>query len=355
MTIQAPTGEPLPKVTICISTYYPGSTLQRVLDSIEQLDYPTDLVDVLVTLEPDDEQSQRIIEKTNSESHKISSFISHSRSASATRNLGLRNSSSEIILALDDDILVPRGILTESVRVLLKEEQIGALVFGVLMEEPSLDERLYHLRFLGVSLSSTYTVTPCSVFRKSALTTAGFYRDDMGPPLSIYEDWELGSRLVKRGFKVFVDGNLFATHLRKEASRHSLKTTVRGHKGENSMLNLVFSYINNSTKNHWAFFQVMHSSPASQQCEYAFYFLTPYIFLGFAVEHFTSSLLFIAGIITFVVVNGDVLKHEYRTVNLKNKFVYPVMMFIIRMVRTNLAVWFSIGKSIRKPWKRRNV
>lgn len=339
----------LPKVSVCISTYFPGQVLRQVLEAIQGLEYPVELIEILVMVSPRDSESRQIVEEFNLiQSARFKLFENDSRTVSATRNFGIRNCASEVVLAIDDDIVVNKDILMEGVKVLSEDKRVGAVVFGVLMETPTLDERLYHMKFLGSGLSSTYAVTPCSVFRRSALNASGYYREDMGPPLSIYEDWEFGSRIAKKGFKVLVDGKLFAKHLRNEAFRHSSKAAASNEGSKAGFLKLALQYVRGTGKNYWAFFQVMRSSPTRQRLEYALYLISPYVLFGLFAVGIVYSFFYFIGLACLVVMNSLFIRRQYRKLNFRQRITYPWIMFLIRVIRTNLATWFFLQDKVHK-------
>src|SRR5437879_6158647 len=108
-----------PKVSVVVSTFFPGyETLRDVLESVVHLEYPSDLVDRVVVGAPQDDVTRSLVEEINSRSfNNFRLFLVDCKTASATRNFGIRQCSTEIIAVIDDDIVMDRQVITNSLKI----------------------------------------------------------------------------------------------------------------------------------------------------------------------------------------------------------------------------------------------
>jgi len=263
----------LPSICIVVTTFYAGGVLATTLESVSSLRYPKNKIQVMVVRVPDDEEAAVHVHRHDG---NLRLFSVNDDNADVRRNYGARQCESDLVLALDDDIVVDENLLVRSVGIMSKNFRIAAIAYPTLSTSFGLAEKLNHGRFLGAVVQAN-TVSPCTLFRRAVLEKVGFYREDMGPPCSIHEDWELGSRLRKNGFGVVFDGNLTMKHLHEA-------TIVRGGVTEGgvdarsemnpkplALAKMVWEYAQSYRKRHWwSMFQVLAASPRAQLAEYMF-------------------------------------------------------------------------------------
>lgn len=92
----------LPQISIVIPVYNGAYTIGRLLDSIQQLDYPTDRVEVLVV----DNNSTDDLERVVAAYHVKLLHERDVQSSYAARNLGIREACGEILAFTDADCTV---------------------------------------------------------------------------------------------------------------------------------------------------------------------------------------------------------------------------------------------------------
>ncbi len=338
------------KVSVVISAYFPGSeTLMAVLESVTKLDYPSELLDVVIVGVPEDDVTKSLVEEINircSKNFKL--FLVDSRINSVRRNFGIKQCSTGIIAVIDDDILIDKHVISNSLKILSEHAEIGAVTFSVISDQRMLDERLYHMRCLGAGISSVNTVTACTVFRLSAIRRVGYYREDMGPPLSIYEDWELGSRMRKAGFRIAQDGSIFCKHLRFSAARHlSKSSTAKETSSDDEIAKVAMQYISSAGRNYKVFLSVMRSSPTVQKVEYSFYFLFFFIILGLFALGNIYPFIFLIVVAVSIILFNDIVRRRYRVFNMRRRLAYPLLVFLIRIIRTELVVAYFLKSKIK--------
>ncbi|WP_460024998.1 glycosyltransferase family 2 protein [Infirmifilum sp. SLHALR2] len=324
-------------VSIVIPTYFRPTYLKLLLESVERMDYDLSRVEVIVVRDPADSDAQRAVEEfaERCRCKGVRVLVSEVNSASRKRNMGIVSASTNIVLVVDDDIVLNPETLKRAVE-LLWDERVVAVGFPALSPNPSLSEKLHHGRFLGVVVRGVNTVMPVTAFKKDILINyVGLYREDMGPPSTIHEDWELGSRIRKAGFEVLVDGLTPQVHEPlinpdKEESASSSRSRIK----VEGVLKYVKSYIN---KDWRTFFEVMRSSPLSQRLEYAFYFIAPWIFVALLPLSPLHAVLY-ATALTSATLLYSLLRRYYKMFSPADRVLYPLLLLLARILRTNLSV-----------------
>ncbi len=343
---QGASGKPEQFVSIVIRAYHGGRNLFRTLESCISLDYDRCLFEVIIVRDRDDLESKRTIEEFAQCYSKACVFprVIESEENSATKawNAGIRSSRGEIVFVCPDDIIIHPSSVRHVLSCLSDDDTVGALTFVAVPEENDLPWgfRLGHMKYLGLC-SMSNTIFAVSVYRKSSIEKAGMYREDMGPPLSIHEDWELGARMNKCGFKVVVDGTLRQLHMKRGitqsgagAKRETPPSSLRGLALE--FTRYAESYVG---KHWWSMLQVFKVGSASLRATYIFYLLNQVLFLILLA---TTPLFALAQLLTVggSVIAWDATKGYYKVFSLRERLAYPVILLIVRSVRVDL---FLVG------------
>lgn len=327
-----------------------------MLASVSMLDYPLGRLSVTVVAVPTDKEAAVYVKEADDEKLKINLLTIEASNVDVQRNYGLKQCKNEYVLVVDDDVILNRSVLKKGLQTLLTEHKIAAVGYPLASGSRLLGEELHHGRIQGI-LTTTPTVMPCSLFRKSALLKTGFYREDMGPPVSIHEDWELGSRIRKCGFILMLDGTLVNKHsqvirkpvsstlgaepqkiLSRRQSAFYLKTKVsRG-------LSALKSYINSYLNGHYkTFFWVMNSSSLSQRLEYTLYFVLPLIGVCLGFVNLLYLLIYVLSIVVAIDLHS-LIKRYYSAFSFKKRLAYPLLIVAIRVFRTYLSL-LGLAKS----------
>lgn len=146
-------------------------------------------------------------------------IIIHDRNygVSKARNDGIRSSRGRYILLLDSDVKLPPNALSRLVNFIERHGELNIAGVKALHLTPQTIkgnltiELLQMYSFLGVN-REFYSVADVTLVRREVFEEVGLYREDMGPPFSTYEDWELGERIKKAGYRIIMLGDLIAIH-----------------------------------------------------------------------------------------------------------------------------------------------
>ncbi len=167
----------------------------------------------------------------------------------------------------------------------------------------------------------------------------------MGLPNAIHEEWELGSRIRKKGFKVLIDGSIYSDHLAQDTLRAKIRNTTSKESGLKKA-NAVKGFSGEAHKNYRTFFIVMKSSPLRQRLEYSIYFGLPLTFLALLFFGIPYFLLMAAATLIFIEMNSLSLGH-YRVLNRRERIVFPLIAVFARVIRVYLSILFLLADATK--------
>lgn len=115
-----------PAVTVLISTRNRGDSIVASIRSIMENDYPR--FNLIIVDQSENNLTKKVVEPFLSDC-RIQYIRTHTRGLGVSHNLGISISDTEIIAITDDDCVVSTNWISEIVKALNSDEQIG-LVFG---------------------------------------------------------------------------------------------------------------------------------------------------------------------------------------------------------------------------------
>ena len=188
--------------------------MEAVILSLQSQKIP--LKEIVVIDDGSEDKTSEIANNNNCYLVKNSSNLGRGYS----RNLGVKNSTSEFILFCDSSNLI-RHDFTEKA-ILHFEDPLVSAVFGRIKNEKSLNDR--YSRWRGRHLFREHLpqrkdvhpvnclITYAVVLRKDAIEAVGNFNEG----LKKCEDIDLGKRLSNQGFKILSDPSLCAYSIRRE-------------------------------------------------------------------------------------------------------------------------------------------
>jgi biofilm PGA synthesis N-glycosyltransferase PgaC len=202
-----------PPVTILIPTYNEEDVIKETFRGIKQQDYSNDIEIILIDDGSTDNTIQEL-EKLNFTNLEIIK-ASHGGKAAAL-NLGLKESSNEIVVTIDADTFLYKNAIKQIVARILSDPGYAAVAGHVLVKNERMS-RLIRIQawdyMLGISAvkrqQSLFRGTlvaqgSFSIFRKKALLEVQGWKDRLG------EDIVLTWALLKKGYKVGYEPAAFA-------------------------------------------------------------------------------------------------------------------------------------------------
>ncbi len=175
------------KVSIIIPAYNEEKDIKDVLESIIKQTYPKDKIETIVI---DDKSTDRTAEIVKQ--YPVKLLKGKHKGVGAARNLGIKNSTGEIILFVDADQILDKNYVKEIVKP-FKDDGVGG-VSGMeyLWNEKSLIAKLSYLRKrLGYETSK---LIPLGAVRKKIVEEVGFIDEKYG----MYDDWGFAKKVSEK-------------------------------------------------------------------------------------------------------------------------------------------------------------
>jgi glycosyltransferase involved in cell wall biosynthesis len=208
------------RVSVVIPTLNRAKTLSTTIDRIEHQTVGRDLYDVLVVDNNSSDDTQSVINQKARTFPNIRAFKQLKPGAAATRNVGIRESTGEIVLFIDDDIFAEPDLVENHLK--YHKENRDASIIGTVVSQwaESTDPFLRYLRDRGIfnpySIArnrpmdfSYYHTGNVSTSRKFLREVGGF---NEGFCVYGMEDIELGYRLEQKGCRMMPGLSARARH-----------------------------------------------------------------------------------------------------------------------------------------------
>jgi len=196
----------LPIISFIIPSKNEEKNIIRCLESISNIDYPRDKIEIIVV-------DNGSTDKTISLAEKIADnvFVSKKSTIGGLRNIGAKHAKGEILAFIDADVTLLSKWAESAVLYFLKSE---VAIVGASPNVPASGTSIEKLRGLHVDAQKS----PCEVrwicsmnmlIRKEVFEQVGGFSET----LITCEDVDLGYRVSKEGFKIIRDKKMAAIHL----------------------------------------------------------------------------------------------------------------------------------------------
>lgn len=226
----------LPKVSIIIPVKNMENTIKDLLDSIIQLDYPRDKVEVIIV---DGGSSDKTLEIASKYPVKI--LREEGRGPNYGRKIGVMSATGEIYAFTDGDCILPRDWLKRIVEKFRDPEVgcVGGSVFvskdleGNLIAKYS-DESVMRVMPIAEKLEKTGDV---KVFKHLALCNMAVKRDVLNivgglrEDMKTFEDVDLMASICKSGYKVLRSPEIYVWHKHRGSVKGLIKQTFNYGRG----------------------------------------------------------------------------------------------------------------------------
>lgn len=204
------------KITISILTYNRSLILKELLDSI--LNHINIEIEIIVVDNNSSDDTQNIIRNNyvNIKYYRMQENI-----GVAARNVGIFNSSGNIVITLDDDILINEDFdISKIINLFKSRPEIGAICFKVLdYKTKKVCNWCHHYekdKFCNIEFITDEITEGAVAFRKSAINISGYY------PTSYFishEGADLLCRLLDAGYFVIYSPEICVQHRSHEEGR----------------------------------------------------------------------------------------------------------------------------------------
>ncbi|MGB9760460.1 MAG: glycosyltransferase, partial [Thermoproteota archaeon] len=118
----------LPKVTIGLCVKNNESTIHFTINSILRINYPTELLDLVVVDGKSRDKTLEIIKQALRNSNlSFNIFSDEGKGLAYARQLAVDNAKGEFIQWIDGDHVIPKDFITKQVKFIMSNDKLGAV------------------------------------------------------------------------------------------------------------------------------------------------------------------------------------------------------------------------------------
>jgi len=204
-------------------------TIGNLLDSLMNIDYKKDKLEVILVDGGSTDRTQEIIQ-----SYPVKLIVEKKRGLNIARNIGVRNSSGEIILFTDSDCVVPKDWVRQIVKN-FKDEEVGCVGGSVCRYEEDFlskyaDEsvmpvlRNFRKRMVleNVEPPMNYPAGCNMAFRRDVFKRVGGFDEEIHYG---FDEDELVERVCNAGYKMVLDPEAVVKHKHRSNLKELLRRT----------------------------------------------------------------------------------------------------------------------------------
>ncbi|MCD6227753.1 glycosyltransferase family 2 protein [Candidatus Micrarchaeota archaeon] len=194
-----------PTVSVIIPVYNEEKEVGRCIESVLNLDYPKDKLEIIVVDDCSTDNSYQIAKQYEKYGVKVLKTPKNGGCAAKTKNYGVRFANGEVLAFLDSDSFVEKDTLKKMLPYF--EEGVGAVTPAVRIWNPkTVMEQLQYieyevilfLRRVLMAVEAVYvTPGPFSIFTRKAFEEVGGYDNK-----SLTEDHEIALHIQAKGYLV---------------------------------------------------------------------------------------------------------------------------------------------------------
>lgn len=221
-----------PLISIIIPVRNEAGLLENCLESIQNLDYPKDRLEVIVADGMSTDKTSEVARK-----YGANVVLNEKQTVSPGRNLAFKHASGDIIAFTDADCIVDKNWIKKALKYF--EDNTVACVGGPNLTPPDegnfgkavgfvFNQRLFaagsiHARELK-EIKEVRSIPGCNaVYRKSALEKVM----PIDESLLTCDDTELNQRLIDKGYKLLYTPDVFVWHYRRPDPKRLFKQMYR--------------------------------------------------------------------------------------------------------------------------------
>jgi cellulose synthase/poly-beta-1,6-N-acetylglucosamine synthase-like glycosyltransferase len=202
-----PESKPEP-VSIVMPCYNDGKTIGAAIESLLDLDYPKNMLEIIIVDDCSKDDSVEII-KSYVKKHKNVRLIINTKNsggAAEPTNIGIKAAKYNYIAVADSDSTPKRDALKKMLGFLQEDEKVGAVTCSVLVKNPkNFIQKLQAIEYAVIAfgrklldkVDAVYvTPGPFALYRKKTLIEVGMFDTK-----NITQDIEIVWRLLSKGYK----------------------------------------------------------------------------------------------------------------------------------------------------------
>lgn len=320
----------LPKVTVMLCLYNAESLIEKRINNILSLDYPSDKLSIIIVADGCTDETCQIIENLALNNIKLISYKENKGKSYALAQ-GLEHVEDELVLFADARQYFELDVLQKLIPY-FSDESVGAVTGNLLIEESKGDPGLYWryekaIRACENNYKSLLGVTGAIYMARKSLMPefpADIVLDDMYGPLS----------MVQQGYRIAYCELAIATDQGSGTLKEEFDRKVRTLAGNFQLMQLL-PWVLHPWKNPIFFEFVSH-----KVCRLLVpYFLVTLLFSSYFIEHWFGQLSFWAQCAFYA--NATIFYfYFYKKFN-KTNFVLSFVMLNLAALKAGVVYWSS--------------
>ncbi|MCK5171032.1 MAG: glycosyltransferase family 2 protein [Bacteroidales bacterium] len=181
-----PKGKPEP-VSIILPCYNEGKTIGKAIESLLSLDYPKNMLEIIIVDDKSTDNSVEIIRSYLKKNKNIKLIINKRNSGKAAEptNIGIRAAKYDLVALSDSDSFPEKDALSKMVGFLQDDKKVAGVTCAVLVKKPKkFIEQLQALEYIVITftrklldfIDSIYCAPgPFALYRKKILFEVGLF------------------------------------------------------------------------------------------------------------------------------------------------------------------------------------
>jgi cellulose synthase/poly-beta-1,6-N-acetylglucosamine synthase-like glycosyltransferase len=196
----------LPTVTVAVPCYNEALTLEKTVNSILSLNYPSEKLSVIIVDDGSTDETFDIAKRLSSLNPRIQAITQKNGGKHTALNNAIKSSTSELFGCLDADSMVDSEALMNMVK-LFTDENIAAVTPAIKVTSPKTilqhaqrveyNIGIFTKHILGKLGAMYVTPGPFSIFKKEILCRVGMFKKAHNT-----EDMEVALRIQTAGFRI---------------------------------------------------------------------------------------------------------------------------------------------------------
>ena len=196
-------------VSIIVSCYNEGDKIGRTIESILNLDYPKDKLEIIIVDDKSNDNSVEVARKYAAKYNNVRVIVNKRNSGMAAEptNIGIKAARYDYVAVADADSTPERDALRKMIGFLQEDKKVGGVTCAVLAREPrSFIQKLQAIEYVVIAWSrklldfvdAVYvTPGPFALYRKKVLVDVGMFDTK-----NMTQDIEIVWRMLSHGYKV---------------------------------------------------------------------------------------------------------------------------------------------------------
>lgn len=231
-----------PLVSIIIPALNSEKTINDLLDSLMELNYKRDLIEIIIVDGGSTDKTREIAKK-----YPVKIVVEERKGINIARNVGVRNSHGEIIVFTDSDCVVPKDWIKKIVEI-FEDRSVGCLggsavgYYDTLLSKYADESIIPVLKIFKkqekLDRLKNFISCPagCNMaFRREILEKAGLFDERLRYG---FDELELVERMCELGYKMVLDNEIIVWHKHRENLRGILKQVFNYGMGGGLLINM---------------------------------------------------------------------------------------------------------------------